>query len=769
MKKQFDNNKINDGKHRIAMPVGKGGNGKFDFSKCLIFVVILALIIFYGVLVSRNFKTEKITEQQWIDMLSASFGIENVEDLKSGSDEIATGRYAAVTVMRVVGRSNLAYLSGKEVLTDADLITLAADYNVVNGKLMNKNLTKDDAQTIIELAEDFYYDPYNYPEYYEADFKDNVIENSNMEVVSYDEDQNTAQFKLLKGELDENSSIVIEVEPGIYKAFSVVSAQSSDDGLYTVELGAVEKIEDVVDYIDFSGTVDFSSLFFNASQEDDIEDDGSQEGASVPVENDELYTTASILYTPHPMLLSASIHPVNFEPMLLTANDYHWWNKEYWTDEAKAEREAQKEAEKAAKEAEKAAKKAEKEAKKEAKEDKKAINEDFQANVDLEMGGKIKPTAKNNGKVSYAYSQYAKFSTEDDEGKKTTAKYEVSVNDKGKVKISPTLNDFSLDVEIDEALKDKDYDDNFEFSGSAEDSLSYKVSVKNFAICGSTYFQKSDWDDEKNYVDFRVSGDVELEGKLTGKMEGKFPIFDKEFPIPVTGGVVSVGVRFYLVATVMGDLYVTYEIDNIHSSVYVSQKGVDVNAGVDGTDFDFNAKIKLEIGPNIEVALDVLGFDVLDPSVDARVVASAETLPKNDGYEEYEKCVQTLIAGPTLKLNFMGNDNVLNMILNQFGLNMSPSYTFITEAEAPLRKDLHIETELDGTIVVYEGKADDVCTHVEKEEDDDQSLQDLVDKKKDEAKKKVDDEIDKKKKEAEDEAEKWLEDWLNQNCGGCCY
>ena len=768
MKGQFDNNKVNDGKSRIAMPTRKGGGGKLDFSKCVIFLVILALIIFYFVLVSKNIKTEKITEQQWIDMLSDSFGIENVEDLKGGSDEIASGRYAAVTVMRVVGRNNLAYLSGKDVLSDADLITLAADYDVVNGRQMNKNLSKDDAQAIIELAEEFYYDPYNYPEYYEAVFKDNVIENSDLDVISYDEDQNTAQIHLKDGELDENSSIILEVEPGVYKAFSVVSAWPSEDGLYSVELGNIEKIEDVVEYINFSGTVDFSSVFYNTIQEDGLEEEETEEEASVIVKNANISDSASLFNNSYPVLLTANMQPVRFEPMLSTTNNYHWWNREYWTEEAKAEREAEKEAEKAAREAEKEAKKAENEAKKEAKEDKKSINEDFQANVDLEMGGKIKATAQSGGKASYAYSQYAKFSTENDEGEETTAKFEVSVNNAGKVKISPALDDFSLDVEIDQELKQSENDDDIGISGSAEDSLSYKVSVKDLAICGSTYFQKTDWDDEKNYVDFRISGDVEVEGKLTGEIEGKFPIYEKEWPIPVTGGIVSVKLRFYLVATVTGDLYVTYEIDNIHSSVYVSQKGVDVNAGVDGTDFDFNAKIKLEVGPNFEVALDVLGFDVLDPSIDARVVASAETLPKNEGYEEYEKCVQTLIAGPTLELNFIGDDNVLNKILNQFDLSMSLSYTFIEEDDAPLRKDLHIETELDGTIVVYEGKADEVCTHVEKEEDDKQSLQDHIDKKKNDAKNKVNDEIDKKKKEAEDEAEKWFEEWVNKNCGGCC-
>lgn len=83
------------------------------------------------------------------------------------------------------------------------------------------------------------------------------------------------------------------------------------------------------------------------------------------------------------------------------------------------------------------------------------------------------------------------------------------------------------------------------------------------------------------------------------------------------------------------------------------------------------------------------------------------------GIIRHRKCVQTLIACTTLKLNFIGDDNVLNTILNQFGLSMSSSYTFLTEKNAPLRKDLHIETELDGTVCFYDGKENEARTRVD--------------------------------------------------------
>lgn len=782
MKNEFDNSKINDGKERITMPQGvKKAGGKFPWGKCSIFIVILALIVTYSVLVARNSDSKKITEEEWVAMLSESFGTNNIDLPEDSSEEVATGRYAAITTMRVVGRNNLSYLSGKDSLSDADLITLAADYDVVNGKKMNRKLSENDAKEIIEQAKEFYYDPYNYPEYCEIEFKDEVIDNTEVTIVEYDDENGIAIVSYAAEEVTDGTPIILETEPGIYKAYTITSSKQQEEGIYSVSIEPVTDIETVVDTIDFSGTVDFSSVFAEGVLEIEDDSEASSEEAKIePIMNAQYASIIPMGTTGAPLLLAANVTPAKFEPILLSTYSKNILSKEYWSDEAKQERQAEKEAKEAAKEAEKKAKQeekerkkaekqAEKEAKKEAKEDKKAINEDFLATVDLEMGGKIKATAKNDGKVSYTYSEYAKYSTTDEEGNKTSAKYEVSVNNKGKIKISPALNDFKLDVEIDEALQKKSYDDSFEWSGSAEDSLSYKVTISDLSICGSTYFQKTDWDDEKNYVDFRVSGDVEVQGDLQGKLEGKFPIFDKDFPIPVTGGIVSVGLRFYLVVTATGDIYVTYEIDNIHASVYASQKGVDVNAGVDRTNFDVTAKVKLEVGPDIEVALQVFGIDVLDPSLEARAVGSAETLANNEGYEEYEKCVQTVIAGPTVKVVFIGDDNVLNMILNQFSLSMQPSYTFIDEKHAPLRVDWHFETELDGTVKRLDGKADDVCTHVMKEDEDQDSLQDLVDKTKEDAKKKVDDEIDKKKQEAEEEIENALEEWLSKNCGGCCY
>ena len=51
--------------------------------------------------------------------------------------------------------------------------------------------------------------------------------------------------------------------------------------------------------------------------------------------------------------------------------------------------------------------------------------------------------------------------------------------------------------------------DNTELDGKKENdsdnSVSYKVNISGLKICGATYFQITDWDDEKNYVDFRNS------------------------------------------------------------------------------------------------------------------------------------------------------------------------------------------------------------------------------------------------------------------------
>ena len=158
MKKRYDNSKVMEENTRSSLTQGikKGGNGRFTWGKSVVFLVVFTIIIIYTVLVYRDVKTEKITQDQWVDMLADSFGIVNVEDLNEGSDETADGRYAAETVMKVVGRNNLAYLSGKDILSDADLIKLADEYDIVDKRLINKKLTKDDALSIIRLAEEFY-------------------------------------------------------------------------------------------------------------------------------------------------------------------------------------------------------------------------------------------------------------------------------------------------------------------------------------------------------------------------------------------------------------------------------------------------------------------------------------------------------------------------------------------------------------------------------------------------------------------------------------
>lgn len=286
-------------------------------------------------------------------------------------------------------------------------------------------------------------------------------------------------------------------------------------------------------------------------------------------------------------------------------------------------------------------------------------------------------------------------------GGKTSAKYDISVDNKGNMNLSYTSDNTELD-----GKKENDSDN----------SVSYKVNISGLKICGATYFQITDWDDEKNYVDFRISGDAEVEGTVHGSIEGKFLIFEKSFPIPITAGTVSVCQKFYIVVSSDGDIHLTYEIKNVHASVFVSQKGVDIDAGVNDTNFDVCSKIELNVGPDIEVVLSVFGFNVVNPNVEVRVVASVETLMQNEGFEEYPKCVQSLIAGPTLKMALIRDDSLLYRIFDQFGLDFASTYIMIDEQNAPFRSDLHFETELDGTSNMLIGKASDVCTHIKIEE-----------------------------------------------------
>lgn len=121
---------------------------------------------------------------------------------------------------------------------------------------------------------------------------------------------------------------------------------------------------------------------------------------------------------------------------------------------------------------------------------------------------KVSSQSLKNGKfqLEFTHSQYATFSTNKEDGG-TSAKYDISVDNKGNMNLSYTSDNTELD-----GKKEKDSDN----------SVSYKVNISGLKICGATYFQITDWDDEKNYVDFRISGDAEVEGTVHGSIEGKF-------------------------------------------------------------------------------------------------------------------------------------------------------------------------------------------------------------------------------------------------------
>ena len=102
------------------------------------------------------------------------------------------------------------------------------------------------------------------------------------------------------------------------------------------------------------------------------------------------------------------------------------------------------------------------------------------------------------------------------------------------------------------------------------------------------------------------------------------------------------------------------------------------------------------------------------------------------------------------------------------------SYDFITEDNAPWKKEYHIETELDGEVNSIEGDKD-YCTHIKLEDEDEIDPAELAKKRAEEAKRRAEEAARKKLEEARRKAleelekaiEEAIEKWLEENCGGC--
>lgn len=413
-----------------------------------------------------------------------------------------------------------------------------------------------------------------------------------------------------------------------------------------------------------------------------------------------------------------------------------------------------------------------------------AKTKEFKSNADIEVGGAVSAKVEMGDDNTYDISGYLKV--EDDEGK--SSKYSIKKNNKGKLTLSAERNNTTLEAEREANNAEKKANENanedenkFETEASGNDSFSYKVKLEDLRVAAS---YRAKGKDKDKFVDIRVTSDVKMYWSIEGEFEGKVPIAEIELPVHCTGGLVCVNLRLYFVVDASGEVTLVYEMDEVYTGMRVSKDGFTRPHGRNEANdrLDITAKVEAGMGFCGEAAvtigdwLDIVEYDIIDPCVEVKMNASAEMLEKNEGFEEYEHCVQTMLYGPTVKFEISaGEDSLLYWLLDLFDLAASASYDFITEDNAPWKKEYHIETELDSTINVIEGSKEN-CTHIKIEteefivdhaelarlraEEAKRRAQEAARRKAEEAKRKSMEELEKAIEEA-------IEIWMMENCGGC--
>ena len=259
-----------------------------------------------------------------------------------------------------------------------------------------------------------------------------------------------------------------------------------------------------------------------------------------------------------------------------------------------------------------------------------------------------------------------------------------------------------------------------ELEGDSSCTIKYNLKLNDLAIVAS---YNSSFFKSKRSVDLKIVSDVELNVGIEGEYEGKVLISEVDVPIAGTAGLVSVRLKLYFLVDLSGEISLVCEIPDASIGVNISKNGITTPHSKSGSRTYMKASVTLAMGFSGEADvvvgdwLDLAECTIADPSIDVKFVGKAENLPQNEGYEDYEKCIQFYGYAPVIDFNVSSTgESVINTLIDIFDLPVKDTYEFITKEKAPLKLRKHMETELDGTINILDG-GEEVCTHVKKIEE----------------------------------------------------
>ena len=178
------------------------------------------LIFIFGILFTLgNRKLEGVTRGEWIYSLTEAFQIVKYEeetpyfsDVNTDSsyfdsvqaacewgmleaensfygEEVATGEFVALTAMKAVGNYKVQiYLGLKEAPSKEDYLELALEKELISQKMLDKGVTKEEAEEIILKAQDLYYSGLWLDDYVDIQYQQNVLELNAEDILSINED-----------------------------------------------------------------------------------------------------------------------------------------------------------------------------------------------------------------------------------------------------------------------------------------------------------------------------------------------------------------------------------------------------------------------------------------------------------------------------------------------------------------------------------------------------------------------------------------------------
>ena len=220
-------------------------------------ILAIVLTITYKVYVIAN---PKVTEAEWVDMISEEFALSNVDYIKKPVDENVTGEFVAITVMQAMGTNYLEGVAQKTNLSENDLINMALEGKIVDDADLNKEISSSEADEILARAKDYYFDPQNFPQYFNVEYSCDVVDASEWSFEEYDSEENL-MYVSFEGNVPEPGEILIYKDSyGIAYAQYVSSCQLVEGNKYEIRLEDIENMSDVIETLSFSGTADFSYL-----------------------------------------------------------------------------------------------------------------------------------------------------------------------------------------------------------------------------------------------------------------------------------------------------------------------------------------------------------------------------------------------------------------------------------------------------------------------------------------------------------------------------